>query len=198
MVLVDLPETPGPVSQDWRLIDFGTRLQPPLGGPVQILNRLGARYQVTVQLPPMFGPQASQWLAALTLGVRNGVRWKLRQVGIDPGLPGAPAVAGAGQAGSAIDIDGLTPNVGISDGQMMAIITASQRYLYMIAAPVDASNTGTAEIALTSPLRVPPADNDLVEIGTPSIEGVIEEGGFGWSINAARHYGLAFSITEFG
>jgi len=198
MSVVVLPDSPGPVSQEWRLLDFGTRLQPPTGGPVQILNRFGARYQVQVALPPMTGELAAQWIAALTKGVRDGVRWKLRQVGLELGLPGAPLVAGAGQAGFTLNIDNVTPNVAIGDGRMIAIITGGQRYVYMTASPVNASNTGTAALSLVSPLRVPPADNDVVEIGAPSIEGVLEEGGFGWSINAARHYGLAFSITEFG
>ena len=195
---VDLPATPGPVEVAIRQIDFGGTLTPGLGGPVQRINRNGNRFAVAVQLPPMKPIDARAWLVALNRGVREGVRWRLRQVELLPGSPGTVRVNGAGQAGTSLQVDGANPNYPFRLGQFFNIIHSGQYYLHQVAAPVNASSTGTATLSIETPLRIEPADNALIEIGQPLVEGLLADNGFEWSIDRARLVGISFTIMERG
>ncbi len=195
---VNLPATPGPVEIAIRQIDFGGTLTPGLGGPTQRINRNGNRFAVSVKLPPMKPIDARAWLAALNLGVQQGVRWRLRQVELLPGSPGAVRVNGGGQAGSSLVVDGANPNYPFRLGQFFSLLHADQYYLHQIAAPVNANNSGQATLTIVPPLRVEPADNDVIEIGQPIVEGLLADNGFEWSIDRARLAGIAFTIVERG
>lgn len=198
MALVDLPDTPGPAQLDWQLMDFNTRLRPPFGGKIQKLRRLGKHYKVNVQLPPMNAAIAGDWIAALERGLDDDVRWRLRQVGMEGGLPGSPVVSGGAQAGRFLVAEGFTPNYSISAGWKFAVQSGGQRYLYTTDAPFSADAVGVATIPMTFSLQAPPADGDMIEFALPHIEGMLDEGPLPWTITNARTYGLVFSIEEFG
>lgn len=193
---VVLPETPGPVEMTVRQIDFGGALTPGLGGPVQRVNRNGNRFAVTVKLPPMSPDNARAWLAALNLGVQQGVRWRLRQTGFDPGAPGTVRVNGGSQAGSSLVVDGATPNYPFRAGQMFSIVTGGVHHLHMIAAGASANNSGAATLSIVPALRREPADNDLLAVGQPMVEGLLASEGVEWTIDRARLIGLEFTIVE--
>lgn len=53
-----------------------------------------------------------------------------------------------------------------------------------------------AAVEITPMLRTAVAIGDVVEIAQPQIEGYLEGDEVGWTVNAARHYGLSFSIVE--
>lgn len=195
---IDLPATPGPVDIAIRQIDFGGTLTPGLGGPVQRINRNGNRFAIAVQLPPMKPIDARAWLAALNLGVQQGVRWRLRQVELQPGSPGNVRVNGGGQAGSMLSVAGANPNYPFRLGQFFTLVHGGQRYLHQLAAPTNASSTGTATLTIVPPLRIEPAADDLLEIGQPIVEGLLADNGFEWSIDRARLAGISFTILERG
>lgn len=193
---VDLPATPGPVEISIRQIDFGGTLTPGLGGPVQRINRNGNRFAVAVQMPPMKPIDARAWLAALNRGVREGVRWRLRQVELLPGSPGAVRVNGGGQAGTSLVVDGANPNYPFRLGQFFNLVDGGNAYLHQLAAAVNANNSGAATLTIVPPLRVEPADNALLEIGAPVVEGLLADNGFEWSVDRARLAGISFTIIE--
>ena len=195
---IDLPATPGPVEISIRQIDFGGTLTPGLGGPVQRINRNGNRFAVAVQMPPMKPIDARAWLAALNQGVQQGVRWRLRQVELFPGSPGTVRVNGGGQAGSTLVVDGANPNYPFRLGQFFSLVHNGQRYLHQLAAAVNANGSGQASLSIVPALRIEPADNDLVEIGQPIVEGLLADNGFEWSIDRARLAGISFTILERG
>lgn len=195
---IDLPATPGPVDIAIRQIDFGGTLTPGLGGPVQRINRNGNRFAVAVQMPPMKPIDARAWLAALNLGVQQGVRWRLRQVELLPGSPGAVKVNGGGQAGGTLVVKGANPNYPFRLGQFLSLVHGGQRYLHQIAAPVNANGSGGATLSIVPWLRVEPDNNDVIEIGQPIVEGLLADNGFEWSIDRARLAGISFTILERG
>lgn len=195
---VDLPATPGPVDIAIRQMDFGGTLTPGLGGPVQRINRNGNRFAIAVQLPPMKPIDARAWLVALNRGVREGVRWRLRQVELLPGSPGAVRVDGNGQAGTGLAVAGANPNYPFRMGQFFTLVHGGQRYLHQIASPVNATSGGTATLLIEPPLRIEPVDGDLLEIGQPLVEGLLADNGFEWSIDRARLAGISFTILERG
>lgn len=195
MAAVELPALPGPATVTWHLIDAGGLLTPPLGGDVQRLNRLGTRWAVEVQLPPLAPADAMRWAADLTLGRQNGVRWKLREIDVARSPVGAPLVAGAGQSGFSIAIDGMTPGASWQKGKFLAVTTAGRSRLYQTAVAGAADGAGAAAIAITTPLRKAPADNDAVSFA-PSIEGLIGGDAWNWTVDAARLGRMAFLIME--
>lgn len=194
--MITLPSTPGPAAVAWEPVDFGTVLRGALGGADQRVNRLGNRWRCTVTMPVMTPADARQWAVALTVGLREGVSWRIRQVSSPTGSPGTVLVKGGSQAGSSLLCDGFTPGYVLRAGMWLSILTGGQRYLHQCAANLRADSAGEGTISLDAPLRVSPADNSPVEIGAPVIEGLLDEVP-GWSLDPDRlARGFTFSISE--
>lgn len=196
MAAVELPASPACSVLGWEPIDFGGTLQGPLGGMSQRVNRLGNRWRVNLELPPMTPRKAGEWSAALSKGLRNGVTWKIRQVTTPTGSPGTPLVAGASQTGDELDLDGFNPGYRVRVGQWLSVSTGGRLYLYQASATVMADASGVATVAVEPPLRISPADNDPVEFGLPYIQGLLASPQ-GWVIDAAHlASGFSFAIEE--
>jgi hypothetical protein len=192
--MIDLPDTPGPASVTWRVLDFGATRVPPLGGPVQRVNRTGNRWGIDVELPPLSPLDTRRWQAALMQAAREGARWKIRQIELPVAPLAGVLVAGASQTGT-------TLNVGVAGalwagGQFFSLHSAGQRYLHQLASAGSFSASGTAALPLVEPLRVIPADNDIVDFA-PRIEGMLTEHP-AIAIGKARLGQISFSIEEMG
>ncbi len=195
MAVVDLPSSPGPARVTWREQDFGGTLPGLMGGGAQRDNGMGNRWAIDVRLPPMDLRDARRWSAALSLGLKNSVRFKIRQVGLASGPIGAPRVAGADQAGMTLNADGFTPGASWEAGQFAAVITDGVSYLYLLAASGFADIDGEAALAFTTMLRAVPDDNDVIDFA-PSIEGLLAGDAVTWDIDEVRLGRAAFSIEE--
>lgn len=161
------------------------------------VDRLGNRYSVVVGLPPILNRDlgrvvVSRLLKAKTQGMR--IEWQL--VGIDQGSPGSPRIKGADQAGDEILIDGCRPGYGVSEGFWLSIETDGQHYLYNVAEPATADGAGEMAIKLTPALRKPPADNDVIHLQKPMIEGAVLGDRAAWDYSLAHHVGIEFEIME--
>jgi hypothetical protein len=198
MAVVDLPSSPTSMEMGIRMLDFGGTLTPGLGGPVQRINRNGNRFAISVGLPPMIALDARGWLAALNLGVQNGVRWRFPQVELFPGSPGAVVVNGAGQAGGTLSVRGCNPNYPFRLGQFFNIVQDGQYYLHQVAAATNATSGGTATLAVIPPLRIEPSDGAALVIGQPMIEGLLEGNGFQWSVGQNHLTNISFTVLERG
>lgn len=194
--MIDLPSSPGPVSVSWQQIDFGGKLTPGLGGAVQRVNRLGNRFAVTVQLPPMAPATAMPWIVALNKAVQEGARWAIRQVELAIGTPGNPTVNGSLQAGNALNITGAAANYPFQAGQFIAVTISGDRYLHLVTAPVTCNGAGTATLPILPALRAPTVTGGAVLVAAPTIEGLLADGNQGWTIERARRVGMSFTITE--
>lgn len=194
--MIDLPTTPGPASLSWHYVDFGGRMTPPLGGEVQRVNRLGNRLSLMVDLPPMPPAAAKVWISSLMRGVSEGVRYRIRQRGVEIGAPGAPVVDGDGQGGAALTIRGGTPRYAFREGQFVSLLSEGRRYVHMVTAPALLDAAGGGTIPIVPMLRVEPADGDVLEVAAPIIEGLPDDGGLGWVIPQNRLIVLSFLIAE--
>jgi hypothetical protein len=93
------------------------------------------------------------------------------QPGLDTGAPGAPLVNGAGQAGMNLAVDGMTPGYVIRKGQWLSVQVSGQWYAYKARTAATVAGDGAATIPLRTMLRRSPANNAVVAIQQPKVEG---------------------------
>lgn len=193
--MIDLPTTPAPAVLSIEPVDFGGVMGSPLGGSQQRINRV-VRWAFTVTMPPLTPEQAREWAAALVEGVESGVRWPVFQVGLTTGSPGSTLVNGGSQSARSLICNGATPGYSTQAGQVISIVTGGNRYCYMIASPSRADASGNITLNLTNNLRAEPADNDVVEIGLPKVEGLLASAP-SWIYNVDQvARGFTFTISE--
>jgi hypothetical protein len=193
---VTLPSSPAPASATVTPLDFGAVLEPGLGGPSQYIGRLGDRYEVAVQMPTMEAEVARVFISRLTQAKKSSLVIPFPQPGVAVGAEGAPRVNGAGQAGTALAIDGLPADKAVKEGWFFSVIVAGRRFIHQIAADDVASGDGEVTLSIEPMLRVSPSDNAVVELAEPMIEGFVQGDGTPWSIDVAAHYGLSFTVRE--
>ena len=192
-----MPTTVGYSPATPELVDFGSVVTPPLGGVQQRLNRLGNRFAMSVQLPPMPAePLGRKWVSALNQGLTEGVIAAFPQPDFVVGSPGSPLVNGAGQIGSTMILDGFAANYPVKDGQFFNVIINGRRYLYHSRVDLAASAGGAISLPITPMIRVSPGDNAVCDFATPMIEGFLQGDPRSWTIDAARTVGLSFSVME--
>lgn len=192
MAVLVLPTDPAPADMGIAMITAKNVLAPAFGDGEQELLRKGSRYALTFQMPPLDYVETMDWDDLMAEG--DTVVMKVHQPGFDTGAPGTPRVNGAGQSGSTLMIDGLTNGYVIRKGQFLSVITQGRRFLYRAKASVTVSG-GTATVPLRTMLRFPPADNDVVELAQPMIEGFVRDLGE-WSVGVDRLVGLQFTVRE--
>lgn len=193
-----LPSDPYPgAGTSPRYIDYGGELAPALGGPVQKLNRLGDRYALDVVLPPMEAePTGRVFIQRLTRARKVGALMEFPQLGLVIGAPGAPLVNGAVAGGTSVPVKGLTPGYVVREGQFFSIVVSGRRYLHSSDSEVIANGSGLATLTVSPMLRVPLSNNDVIEIASPKIEGLVQGNATAWDLDLAETIGLSFSIVE--
>lgn len=175
MAVITLPESRAIKVDKPRLLDWGGRLVPPLGGAAQTLNRLGTRWALEVTIPLMrTEPDGRAWAAALVQAKVSGVAMWFRQDGFNVGLPAntsTPLVNGAAQTGSTLAIKGFRPGYVIGAGQFFSIYDNGRHYLHMASAIITADGSGLASVPLFPMLRFSPANNAACHFAKPMIQG---------------------------
>ena len=169
MAAYALPTDPTPDRMSIGKVSAANTLTPAFGGADAEMDRKGERYALTFTLPSQDYANAAKW-SVLSRKGRTFVL-EVQQPGIVIPAQPDPRVKGAGQAGTQILIDGLTPGQPIKTGWFLSIISAGQRFLYRADADTAATGEGAALIDLQEMLRRPPNDNDVVELVKPMIEG---------------------------
>ena len=193
MAVLVLPTVPAPANMGIALISAKNVLAPAFGDGEQELLRKGSRYALTFQMPPMRYVTSMDWDDLMAEG--DTVVMKVHQPGLDTGAPGAPRVNTSGQSGRIIALKGMTPGYVVRKGQFLSIITQGRRFLYRAASAALVLENGQANVFLRTMLRFPPADNDVVEIAQPMIEGFVRDLGE-WSVGVDRLVGLQFTVRE--
>lgn len=197
---ITLPTCPPVASYTPRLVSARNDLTPAFGGPVTREVRAGARWAFDIELAPMEYATFMLWNGLEAEA--DTVVWTIPQPGESVSGEGTPLVQGGSQTGSTVLIDGLTVGYTIKAGRWISIITSSQRYLYQVTGDVTANGSGVASVTIRPSLRVSPADNDVVEVTTPKIEGFVRAGSVnGQVLNRYKRQGghlkgLSFTIEE--
>ena len=194
---VALPNLPDLVQVSARLVDFQSVLTPILGGPVQTIQRLGARFAVDVTLPPLEPADAAKFLAArmkaraendtLTLAWPQAEIWSV--------IGGSPVVNGAGQSGARLNISGLTANQVIPAGRFFSFVAGGRNYLHMTTLQVTANGAGQVQLHVAPLLRVSPPAGAALNFSAPIVEGLLT-GTLEWSLERLRWTSTAFTLSE--
>lgn len=194
---VSLPNLPDLVQVSARLVDFQSVLTPILGGPVQTIQRLGARFAVDVTLPPLEPADAAKFLAArmkaraendtLTLAWPQAEIWSV--------IGGSPVVNGAGQAGARLNISGLTANQVVPAGRFFSFQAGGRHYLHMTTLQVTANGAGQVQLHVAPLLRVSPPAGAPLNFSAPIVEGLLT-GTLEWSLERLRWTSTAFTLSE--
>jgi hypothetical protein len=195
--MIVLPTWPGARRAVPRVLDFGGVLEPSSGAATQRMNRLGNRYGVTFEMPPLTNADEGRiWINRLIRGKLAGARMEYPLLDFKPGTPGSFVVNGAGQAGTTLNIKGGTPGYTFKEGQPFNLIIGDEYYLDFIAADVTADGSGNAGITLSQMMRAQPSNNDALLITQPVVEGWVVGDQLSWELALNRSIGLSFEIHE--
>ncbi|MFM9597369.1 hypothetical protein ACKI1O_49520, partial [Streptomyces scabiei] len=88
---IALPSSPACSGFSFAVLDFGGDITPSLGGPAQRINRLGSRYQLQLQVPPLASAiEGRVWTARLERAKQIGAVYPVPLDGFSSGAPGTP------------------------------------------------------------------------------------------------------------
>jgi hypothetical protein len=168
MALITLP-TIGAASVHPRLIRGDVPLEK-MGGSVVVVAPPYAVWTLSIPLGTLKLADARAWFAALAQLSKLSNTCKV----MPPGYPGpgtgyagpAPLVLGAGQLGTSLNADGVTPNAAIAlAGDFMEV----NGEFKILTANATANGAGQVTFVFESALRAAPADNAAIDIATPKI-----------------------------
>lgn len=194
--MIELPDGIHPQAASMRLIDFGGVVRPGLGGAIQRVNRLGNRFAVDVTLPPLPLEKGRVVLSRLLQAKQEGLRIAVPLALGKQGAPGSALLNGAVTGGTSITVDGLNAGYAVLEGYWLSLVKDGQHYVHQVASTVVANGSGQATITITPELRTSFADNTVVNLGKPMIEGFVDGDELAWEISLAHHLGLSFTIEE--
>jgi hypothetical protein len=194
--MIDLPDYPGPQSAEPGLVDYGGFLSPPLGGPIQRIDRMGNKFKIAVTMPPMSGSEGRVWIARLIKGKSEGARMEYPLLDFAPGYPGTPLVNGSGQAGRFLNLKSCRPNYVYREGQFISVKTGGRHHLIMVDGQAVVASDGTVTVPITPMIRVSHLDNDEVHVSKPMIEGYILGNEQRWRLQVGNFVNLSFEIEE--
>lgn len=175
---IALPTLPRDASYSMRPVKGASSvLRPAFGGPRLPLARKGDHWAIDVDVGSLDPDCAAALIADLVRASGETVSLALPTMGTDAPLAADAKVWGAGQAGSLLTVDELPVGYTVRKGRFFSLITAVRRYVYIVTAPIVADGSGRAILPIWPMLRAAPADNDVVELRAPRIEGFIDDGG---------------------
>lgn len=198
MTAILLPDNAVPNSAEVFLREFGTILVPFLGGPEQHIDRIGTRFGLRVTLPPKATRDEARVIQSRLLqGRKSRLLMPWPQPGVVVGSPGAPRVREAVNGGTFLPLKGLSSGLKMREGQFLSVVHLGRRYVYMLTADVTASDSGELGAAIFPLLRTPLSINDVVEIETPMIEGLVSPGEeLSWQVSVDHLVSFSFTISE--
>jgi hypothetical protein len=158
------------------------------------IPRKGGRYTVAFTFGPYTPENGRVMVSRLIAGKQGGVRVKLPLLH-SQGTPGTPLLNGAVTTGRTIAIDGLTVGYEIKEGYWLSLVKSGQHYLHSVGVGATANGSGQATIELNELLRDSFADNTVVNLAEPQVEGLLP-GDWSWSVDVNRVFPIEFSLKE--
>ena len=197
MSAVALPAIPWQAKAKPSLVRFGGPLTPPLGGPMQRINRLGSRFSLQVSLPPMDEGSALAWIAARSQADATNSTL-IVNLPNPPAITaiGTPLVNGASQAGILLAVKGLNAGAVVAQGRFFSVAVSGRNYLYHVTAAATADGSGHATLSISPKIRAAMADGASLNFSAPQIEGFDTAPTIEWDVDELVLYGLAFTLME--
>lgn len=194
MAALVLPTTPAPSSMTPRPISSRNEQRPSSSGPVNRYMQPGTRWAWDIELPPRTYVQSLQWDDLLSEA--DTVIMKIYQPGLDVGSPGSPLINGSAQTGRTLNLKGLTPGYVFRKGQWISFPVAGQIYAYKVRTETVVGGGGTVALPLLTMLRSPPANNAVVDVAEPKVEGFATVDPASLQVGVDRLVRLRFTIEE--
>ena len=169
MAALVLPTDPRPSKMTPRPISSRNEQRPASQGPVNRYMRPGTRWAWDNTMPPMSYVESLAWDDLLSES--DTVIMDILQPGLDTGAPGAPQIDGANQIGRTLNLKGLTAGYAFRKGQWISFPVAGQLFAYKVRTAVTVGPDGRVALPLLTLLRLPPANNAVVDVAQPRAEG---------------------------
>lgn len=201
MALIPLPADPMRFSDARFALMRADAILELLGGATQATVFGYALWKARWTLPQQAGIAFGEWRAALVQLSSYANTFEMgppEYEGPATGYNGAaPVVAGGGQGGLSLDVDGLAFNTDIlAAGDYFSVIVAGARELKCVTENVSSDGGGAATIAFEPALRGAPADDAAVEIFAPKTAFRLTTPEGGWDVSHLKHGGVGFEAME--
>lgn len=191
--MIELPDFAVPGSMAATLVDAGFTQR-----GVQSLARIdrkGSRYKMAFTFGPYHPEQGRVMVSRLIAAKQEGIRVELPLLH-HQGSPGAPLLNGAVTTGREIVLDGLTPGYFCKEGFWLSLEKSGQHYLHSVRTGGRANASGQLTVTLNEMLRTNFADNTVVHLAKPMIEGLVEGDEWGWSVAVDQLFPIEFMVEE--
>lgn len=203
MPILTLPLVPAPQKSKFGLESNTGVFQSIFTKSTQTAEWPGARWRMTLTMPPMRYQTAMAWKVFL-LALRGQAG---RFYGYDPDYAikgpsgtavGAGKVKGADQVGGSLLTDGWAPDQAILfvAGDQIAFDTPDGRELHMVMAPVASNGAGEATILLEPPIRTSPNNGADIIVDKPSCIMALDNPLVEWDSDQMMTHSFSISATE--
>ena len=169
MASLVLPSKPAPAQMAPRPISSRNEQRPSSSGPVNRYMQPGTRWAWECVMPPMTYVESLAFDDLLSEA--DTIIMDILQPGLPTGTPGAPLIDGAGQLGRTLNLKGLTPSYAFRKGQWISFSVGGQLFAYKVRAQAIVNAAGRVALPLLTMLRLPPLNDDVVDVAQPRAEG---------------------------
>lgn len=191
--MIELPDFASPANASISLIDAGFTQRGI--SSIRRIARKGSRYRVAAMYPPFEIEKARLMVQRLISAKQEGLRIPL-PIFHHQGSPGAPLLNGAVTTGTNITLDGLTPGYFCKEGFWLSLVKDGQHYLHSVKTGGMANGSGQLTITLGEMLRTDFADNTVVHLAKPMIEGIVDGAEWQWEMAVTRSIPIEFTLEE--
>lgn len=183
----------GPRSITPRLISTGADMPGGIGPDQRFMTAGADRYALDFKYPPMTRGQAEALIGALLRASREEVTATVPQPGLVVGAPGARAIGADVSSGATVlPVDGAAGYVVRSLQFFNVVAPDGRRYLHA----TTQANVIAGNIVIAPALRIIGTAGLVLDFVNPVIQGFVQGRETPWSVDEARHYGVAFTVKE--
>jgi hypothetical protein len=197
----NLPTHTGIMSVEMRAVNAVAYSRSPFTYAGQAHAYAGQMWQADINLPPMHEDDAEQWVAWL-ISLRGqlgtflfGVPSRATPRG---SAEGSPLVAGSGQTGGTLNIDGADADQAtfLKAGDYIQLGTGASSTLHKVLVDAATDGSGAASLELWPHMRSSPTNNSSVVISSAKGLFRLASNEQAWSVDHARVYGISFGAME--
>lgn len=172
-----------PDEIEWSLIANTQSFSSPLSQSVQTVEMPGARWRASFTLANLQEADTAVVQAFMARLRGRAGRFTLHNFARPAPrgtATGTPLVAGAGQTGTTLAIDGLAAGVTLLAGDYFGV----NGELKMVVADATANGSGQMSVTFEPPLRASPADNTAITLVKPTATFMLEDDAMRWLTRA--------------
>lgn len=162
---------------------------------IRRIPRKGSRYRLACTYGPFHPEEGRVMVQRLISGKQEGIRVPFPLLH-HQGSPGAPLLNGAVTTGTSLTLDGLTPGYFCKEGFWLSLVKDGQHYLHSVKTGGRANSSGQLSITLGEMLRTDFADNTVVHLVKPMVEGIVQGEEWQWQMAVDRVIPIEFTIEE--